>query len=362
MLPVIVMAGLALLTAATSPGVAFAEEAKVRVTSGWGFGHRTVTAPGNDATRPDITGFTAMAEANLFVEGGDGVLEGRFQLRLRGREQQTAEQDLNTFADDEAQTIRGHVRWKISGSWRLMIAKAGAVHVNSLTENDPVQSLPCACLIGNLTDEGFIDLEYISGGFELSFSLSPSTPDGLTTNGLRVGIPGGGGLDADSNNQSFWIMVKARTGELAIHAKLVTASGEQDNDADPTTLEFSGIATAITVHVIIPLGDSKLKLDFESGRSDLDPTLGPNGGATEEEILYTGILWEMGGLFLAYGQGSSEVGATEATQTNLAVHYRFPLGKGWIAPEFAMQTREDITSGPAEEEITVLRLMLMHSF
>ncbi|MCZ6534176.1 MAG: hypothetical protein O7A08_14585, partial [SAR324 cluster bacterium] len=122
-------------------GFARAAPAKIRVDNGWGFGNRTVTAPENEAAREDIQGFTIMVEANLFVEGGDKILDGRFHIRVRGNEQQSAESDTDTFADDEAQTVRGQVRWHLRKNLRLSVAKAGGMRVSSITENDPVQSL-----------------------------------------------------------------------------------------------------------------------------------------------------------------------------------------------------------------------------
>ncbi|MCZ6559230.1 MAG: hypothetical protein O7A69_15870, partial [SAR324 cluster bacterium] len=312
-------------------GFARAAPAKIKIDNGWGFGNRTVTAPENDAAREDIQGFTIMVEANLFVEGGDEILDGRFHIRVRGNEQQSAEGDTDTFADDEAQTVRGQVRWHLGKNLRLRVAKAGGMRVSSITENDPVQSLPCACKIGSLSDEGFVDIELQVGAFNFSVAVSPSTPNSLTTDGLPHGIPGGGGRDADNNNQATWFMVKAKFGKLELHVKTVDAAGDQNNDGDDNTFEFNGGASALTAHAIISIGAGILKLDYETGSSDLDASVPANGGATEE-VTYIGVLLEWDGLYLGYGKGTSKVGNFEAAQTNLAVHYRYAVGNGYVAP------------------------------
>ena len=196
--------------------------------------------------------------------------------------------------------------------------------------------------------------------------LAPSPGTSMQLNGLATSGPGkGGGAGAagDSGSQLIGAYFRYKQSGILFSAYAATASGDADTDDDGTA-EFSGSATAAQLHLIIPIGVGALKFDLETVTNDLEPSL--NGGETEEEQTFIGVLLELAGLRLGFNSGVQEIGAFEATQSNLTAHYRFTVSKGfWVGPEFQLQTIEldDPTApGADDEEITSIAWLMSTKF
>lgn len=201
--------------------------------------------------------------------------------------------------------------------------------------------------------------------------LAPSPGSAMQVNGLATDGPGkGGGTKsaadgggaADSGTQLIGAYFRYKQGGFMFSGYLATASGDADTDNNGT-LEFSGGSTAAQLHLIVPIGGGNLKFDLETVANDLEPAL--NGGVTEEEQTFTGVLLELGGLRAGFNQGVQEIGAAETTQTNLSAHYRIAITENfWVGPEYQLQTIEVPSGAPGtdDEEITSLAFLLATKF
>ena len=341
---------------------------KISGNAGYAFGFWTIENRGNVTSQDDLTGFVGMFEANMVFTGGNGPLDYRFRWRMRGRDRPEAFGDAGTLQADNRssfgggssagfnkfQTLRGHVRWSPTKNLKIRIAKVAVTAVTSTTENDPIQNLPCACFMADLFDKVQIDFQFTMGPHMLGFALAGETPGSMTTTGEKVGNPGSTGKTAGNENQSLTGFIKLNFGGFKVSAKVVSASGQPYDTSTNSNAGESFDSTGFTVHIAFPVGVGTAKFDVESATSDL-------ANSDEESMLYTGFSISLGGLNIGVGVGTQELdlSSEETTQTNIAVHYRFPMGKGgWVGPEIALQTREKTTAAGValeDEDITSIR-------
>ncbi len=365
----------ALLAWTAHPAVAQKSEPKFRGNVQFLYGQWDVSSPNNNPAAENIDGPMMSTESNLFVDGTNGPAEWQFRFRIRGRDRPGDGTGAGDFsADGQAgnvgsgglQTVRGHLVWHVTDNFQIAGRRDGTHPVATVTENDPIQNLPCACRLGETSDEPFLDFRITQGPFWFGGMLAPSPGTAMQLNGKATSGPGkGGGANAasDSGSQLIGAYFRYKQSGLMFSAYAATASGDADTD-DDETLDFSGGATALQLHLILPIGVGALKFDFETVASDLAPAL--NSGESEEEQTFFGVLLQVDGLRVGLNQGVQEIGAFEKTQSNITAHYRFGISKDfWVGPEFQLQTIElddPAAPGADDEEITSIAWLMSTKF
>lgn len=375
------LAVLALMAIAVAPALGQDGGVKIRGNVQFLYGQWDVDGANNDPNAEDIDGAIMSTESNLFVEGENGPMDWQFRFRIRGRDRpgRKPEKKGDTPAGDFSaagqagnvgsgglQTVRGHLVWHVTDAFSVAGRRDGTHPTATVTENDPIQNLPCACRLGETSDEPFLDLRLTYGPIMFGGMLAPSPGTSMQLNGKATGGPGsGGGANAagDSGSQLIGGYFQYKQAGFLISAYAAIASADADTDNDGTT-DFDGDSTAAQVHLIIPIAAGALKFDVETVTSDLDPLL--NNGESEEEQIFVGFLLELFGLRAGINQGVQEIGAFEKTQTNLTAHYRFAVTENaWVGPEIQMQTIElddPANPGAADEEITSIAFLMSTRF
>ena len=387
LMPKMLLLLLAVFVFAAAPAIA---QVKIRGTVGYGFGTYT-HVPAKDvldateADDDDIEGLIFAVESNIFFTGKTGDVDYRLRFRLRGIDRPEADGDSNTFKDQELQTVRGHIRWKVSDMFSIRIANAGTGPVAMVTENDPIQNIPCIlCRNGEISDEPQIDFRLKFGALIVGAYLTAEAPTNLNTTGVLFDKDGDtqhqktGG----SNAQTIGAYFKLKDPGFIISGFFITSSADNDRDdvADPPKGvdgkfdDFAGSASGLALQLVLPLGIAKLKFDFQDFTSDLAPvakvatnvdSLGI--AVSEQEVGYIGVKVEIMGLYAAINIGTETFGGDEDVATVFAVHYRIPVGKGsWVGPELAMSTVERTRANPnvsfADEEVQTLRFLMKTKF
>lgn len=360
---------------AASPAMAQKSDVGIRGNVQFLYGLWDVSSPNNDPTAEDIDGAMMSTESNIFFEGKNGPADWQFRFRIRGRDRPGDGDGAGNFsADGQAgnvgsgglQTVRGHLVWHVTDSFAIAGRRDGTHPVATVTENDPIQNLPCACRLGETSDEPYLDFRFTSGAIWVGGMLSASPGTAMQTNGQAARGPGsGGGANGagDSGSQLIGAYFRYKQRGLMFSAYAASASADADTD-DDGTLDFSGSSTAAQAHLILPIGIGALKFDFETVSNDLEPTL--NDGETTEDQTFFGVKLEVMGLRAGFASGVQEIGSFEATKSNLTAHYRIGISKGfWVGPEFQLQTIElsgPGTEGTDDEEITSLAFLMSTKF
>ena len=380
----LILAALVAVSFTMVAGSAFAQSGpKVSGNVAMGFGTITITPP--LAGAPDIEGYTAAMENNLFVQGNNGPMNYRFRLRMRGTEVPAAAGGPgNSLADGHLQTVRGYVGWAVTDAFKITLRKAGTSPVASIAENDPVQNLSYS-FTGDLADREHIDFAFKAGGNTFGATLSAQTPTAQSTSGAVSSSSEG-----DHENLNIELYTKLKFGGIGVNLKLNTASGTQYEDSTTTTAgsctalpctasDFDSTTTStgagagnsydsdgLQAHVTVPAGPATIKFDFETNTSDVRESDTLKGEWTFD---YIGLLVSVAGLNIGFATEESEVtvssGTSGTTETHINVHYRIPTGKGgWVGPELSMKTTADDTpnSTAPDEEITTIRWLQVIKF
>ena len=375
------MAGAALLAFVAAPVMAAGDGVNIRGNVQFLYGQWDVSSPNNDPTAEDIDGAMMSTESNIFFEGKNGPADWQFRFRIRGRDRPgnprgtgdttgagdfSADGQAGNVGSGGLQTVRGHLVWHVTDNFAIAGRRDGTHPVATVTENDPIQNLPCACRLGETSDEPFLDFRFTNGPIWVGGMLAPSPGTSMQLNGEATSGPGkGGGAGAagDSGSQLIGGYFRYKQSGFMFSAYVASASSDADTD-DDGSLDFSGSASAFQLHLILPIGGGALKFDVESVTSDLEPAL--NAGEDEEEQLFVGALLQLGGLRAGFNQGVQEIGSFEKTQSNLTAHYRVVVAKNfWVGPEFQLQTIElsgPGTTGADDEEITSVAWLMSSKF
>ncbi len=277
--------------------------------------------------------------------------------------------DSNTVADQELQTVRGWARWSISENLYLRIANKGTGPVAHVSENDPVQNIPCAgCRIGEISDEPQIEFGIKAGGHTFGVYASNEAPTGISTD-----TDGGSQDTGGSNALSTGVFANLKFGDVNLLGFFITSSADNDTDGDGQFDDFAGSADAFMIAVKLKAGPVGINADIESGTSELDPNDPANADAVsgvpvaEEEVDHVGVKISVAGLVAAVGLGTQTKGSVEDEQQVVAVHYRIPVGKGaWVGPEFQQLTESTTdpsqTPPPPDVTTTTIRWLMATKF